>query len=64
MADAQLYKICLAGVSTAPVAGTESLTTMDLIEAWLNENQVFYAEGDPERPAGQGSKYVVLPHDM
>jgi hypothetical protein len=60
----ELFKICLAGVSTEPVAGTESLTTMDLINAWLNENQEFYAESDPARPNGQGSKYIVLPHDM
>ena len=60
----ELYKICLAGTSTEPLAGTESLNTMDLIEAWLIENQVYYAENDPDRPVGEGSKYIVLPHDM
>jgi hypothetical protein len=60
----QLYKICLAGTSTAPVAGTESLNTMELIQPWLDENQVYYGENDPDRPVGEGSKYVVLPHDM
>ena len=60
----ELYKICLAGTTTEPFAGTESLTTMDLIKAWLDVNQVYYDENDPEKPVGEGSKFVVLPYDM
>jgi hypothetical protein len=61
---AEEYKICLAGTSTAPVPGTENLKTMEQIEEWLFDNQVYYAENDPEKPVGEGSKYVVLPIDM
>lgn len=61
---AEEYKICLAGTSTLAVAGTENLTTMEQIEEWLIENQVYYLPDDPEKPVDGGSKYVVLPKDM
>jgi hypothetical protein len=61
---AEEFKICFAGTTTQPVEGTEHLKTMEEIEPWLAENQIYYAENDPERPVGEGSKYVVLPIDM
>jgi len=61
---AEEFKICFAGTTTKPVEGTEHLKTMEEIEPWLAENQIYYAENDPERPVGEGSKYVVLPIDM
>ncbi len=60
----ELYKICLAGTSTAPVAGTENLTTLAQIEEWLMEHQIYYSADDPQKPVDGGSKYVVLPIDM
>lgn len=55
---ATIYKITLAG-STDSVEGTEHLNTYELCEAWLAENQVFYAEGDAEKPATDSSKYIL-----
>jgi hypothetical protein len=61
---AETFKITLAGPSSTPVEGTEHLTTMEEINMWLNEHQVYYEEGHPEKPENGGSKYVVLPSDM
>ena len=60
----ELYKICFAGTSTAPVPGTENLKTLAEIQDWLHEHQVYYSADDPEKPVNDGSKYVVLPKDM
>jgi len=55
---ATTYKITLAG-STDSVEGTEHLNTYELCEAWLAENQVYYAAEDPEKPATDSSKYIL-----
>ena len=57
------YKVCLAGTST-PADGTTTFETLDDAQAWLANRQVYYADGDPEKPLTDGSKYVVLPSDM
>lgn len=56
---ATIYKITLAG-STDSVEGTEHLNTYELCEAWLAENQVYYAEGDEDKPATDSSKYILF----
>ena len=60
---AETFKICLA-VTNTQVAGTEELTLPNEIEAWLLVNQVYYEDGDPNKPEPDSSKYVVLPTDM
>ncbi len=58
-----MFKVCLAGTSS-PVEGTTTFATMAEAEEFLKDKQVMYAENDPEKPIGDGSKYVILPHDM
>lgn len=58
-----MFKVCLAGTSN-PVEGTTTFATMADAEEFLKDKQIFYTENDPERPTPDGSKYVVLPHDM
>lgn len=60
---AEEYKICLAGTATQ-VVGTENIKSLADIEVWFMENQEYYEEGDPQKPASDGSKYVYLPIDM
>lgn len=60
---AETFKICIAGTNTQ-FAGTEEITFPNEIESWLLENQVYYEEGDPNKPSPDGSKFVVLPTDM
>jgi hypothetical protein len=60
---ADTFKICLAGTNTQ-VAGTEEITFPNEIGVWLLANQIYYEEGNPEKPGTDGSKYVVLPTDM
>jgi hypothetical protein len=57
------FKVCIAGTSD-PVEGTNPNMTEQEVTEWLLENQVYYDDEDPERPATDGSKYVVLPWDM
>lgn len=59
----ETFKICLSGTSN-PVEGTNPNMTSEEADTWLSENQVFYEENDPERPAQDSSKYVKLPSDM
>lgn len=58
-----MFKVCLAGTST-PIEGTTTFATIADVEKFLVDKQVYYAENDPEKPIGDGSKYVILPHDM
>ncbi len=58
-----MYKVCLAGTSL-PVEGTTTFATMADAEEFLKDKQVIYEENDPEKPVNDGSKYVILPHDM
>jgi hypothetical protein len=60
---ADTFKICLAGTNTQ-IAGTEEITFPNEIAEWLLVNQVYYENGNPEKPENDGSKYVVLPTDM
>ena len=55
---ATIYKITLSG-STDSVEGTENFNTLEQCEAWLAENQVYYAEGDTEKPATDSTKYIL-----
>jgi hypothetical protein len=55
---ATINKITLAG-SLDVVEGTEHLTTLEECQAWLAENQVYYPEGHPERPATDSVKYIL-----
>jgi hypothetical protein len=58
-----MYKVCLAGTST-PVEGTTTFATIEAVEEFLKDKQIIYSDDDPQRPSPDGSKYVVLPHDM
>lgn len=52
------FIITLAG-SSEQVAGTEHLTE-ETLQAWLDENQVYYLEDSEERPeTGDLTKYIV-----
>lgn len=55
---ATIVKITLAG-SLDQVEGTEHFTTIEECQAWLDENQVYYAEGHPERPETDSVKYIL-----
>ena len=55
---ATTYKITFPG-STDPVEGTEHLNTYELCEAWLAENQIYYSDEDPEKPATDSVKYIL-----
>ena len=57
------FKVCLSGTSS-PVEGTNPNMTEEEAQLWLDENQVYYEEEDPEKPAQDLSKYVKLPSDM
>ena len=53
------FIITLAG-STEQVAGTENLTE-ETLQAWLDENQVYYSENSDDKPAsGDLTKYIVF----
>ena len=58
-----MYKVCLAGTST-PVEGTTTFASMAEAEDYLKDKQVYYSDNDPDRPTPDGSKFVILPHDM
>lgn len=58
-----MFKVCLAGTST-PIEGTTTFNSLDEANEFLLDIQVYYSEGDPEKPLSDGSKYVILPHDM
>ena len=58
-----MFKVCLAG-SNVPLDGTTTFATIEDAWEYLRPIQVYYDENDPERPLNNGSKYVVLPHDM
>lgn len=53
------YKITLAG-NTESVEGTQAFTTLEECQAWLDVNQVFYADEDLEKPATDSSKYILF----
>lgn len=55
---ATTYKITFPG-STDSVEGTEHLNTLELCEAWLADNQVYYSAEDPEKPATDSVKYIL-----
>jgi len=55
---ATTYKITLAG-SLDSVEGTEHLNTYELCEAWLAENQVYYHDEHPDKPATDSVKYIL-----
>ncbi len=56
----QQYIITLSGESTGPVSGTENLTTMEELKAWMDANQEY-----TPNPAGSefefSGKYVLIP---
>lgn len=53
-----LYKIVEAGTgNTQPVEGCESLT-LDQVQVWMSENQVFY---DEPLESGDTVKYIMMP---
>lgn len=56
------FIITLAG-SAEQVVGTENLTE-ETLQAWLDENQVYYSEESEDKPAsGDLTKYIVLRND-
>lgn len=56
---ATTYKITLSG-STESVEGTQTFTTLEECQAWLDANQVFYADDDSAKPATDSSKYILF----
>lgn len=56
------FIITLAGSSDV-VAGTEGLTD-ETLQAWLDENQVYYTTESADKPeSGDLTKYIVLRND-
>jgi len=53
------YKITLSG-STESVEGTETFTTVEECQAWLDVNQVYYADDAPDKPATDSCKYILF----
>jgi hypothetical protein len=53
------YKITLSGNSES-VEGTEAFTTLEECQAWLDANQVYYADDDADKPATDSSKYILF----
>ena len=53
------YKITLSG-STESVEGTQAFTTLEECQAWLETNQIFYADDDSAKPATDSSKYILF----
>jgi hypothetical protein len=53
------YKITLSG-NTESVEGTQAFTTLEECQAWLDANQVYYAEGEEGKPATDSSKYILF----
>lgn len=58
-----MYKVCLGGTST-PVEGTTTFGTHEEAVDFLKDKQIYFSDDDPDRPSPDGSKYVILPHDM
>jgi len=56
---ATTYKITLSG-STESVEGTQTFTTVEECQAWLDVNQVYYADDATDKPATDSSKYILF----
>lgn len=53
------YKITLSGNSES-VEGTQAFTTLEECQAWLDANQVYYADDATDKPATDSSKYILF----
>jgi hypothetical protein len=53
------YKITLSG-STESVEGTETFTTVEECQAWLDVHQVYYADDASDKPATDSCKYILF----
>ena len=56
---ATTYKITLSG-STESVEGTQTFTTVEECQAWLDVHQVYYADDDADKPATDSCKYILF----
>ena len=46
-------------IKIAP-ASTKSFTTVEECQAWLDANQVYYADDATDKPATDSSKYILF----